>query len=124
MIYPDEFEKLKESFQLLPGVGEKSAERYVYAVNEIDIDKIEEFAANLNRFKENMRKCKVCGHLTNKEICNICDNEHRDKSTICVVEDSKSVFMFANTYTIGTAITADRTIFAMKTDDIYLLALL
>lgn len=94
MIYPDEFEKLKESFQLLPGVGEKSAERYVYAVNEIDIDKIEEFAANLNRFKENMRKCKVCGHLTNKKICNICDNEHRDKSTICVVEDSKSVFMF------------------------------
>ncbi len=97
MIYPDEFEKLKESFQLLPGVGEKSAERYVYAVNEIDIDKIEEFAANLNRFKENMRKCKVCGHLTNKETCNICDNEHRDKSTICVVEDSKSVFMFEKT---------------------------
>ena len=37
MIYPDEFEKLKDSFQLLPGVGEKSAERYVYAVNEIEI---------------------------------------------------------------------------------------
>lgn len=97
MIYPEEFEKLKESFQFLPGVGEKSAERYVYAVNEMAIDKIEDFTFNLKKFKENIRKCTICGHLTNKEICNVCNNELRDRSTICVVEDSKSVFMFEKT---------------------------
>lgn len=52
MIYPEEFEKLKESFEILPGVGEKSAERYVYSVYDIDDDKIEEFAHNLKNFKK------------------------------------------------------------------------
>ena len=94
MIYPEEFEKLKESFEILPGVGEKSAERYVYSVYDIDDDKIEEFAHNLKNFKKNIRVCSVCGHLTNMDVCSICSDTNRDKSTICVVEDSKSVFMF------------------------------
>jgi recombination protein RecR len=98
MIYPEEFEKLKESFEILPGVGEKSAERYVYSVYDIDDDKIEEFAHNLKNFKKNIRVCSVCGHLTNMDICSICSDTNRDKSTICVVEDSKSVFMFEKTH--------------------------
>lgn len=94
MIYPEEFEKLKESFQLFSGIGEKSAERFVYGVNEIELEKIEEFAKNLVDFKNNITICKCCGHLTNRETCCICSSDDRDKSTICVVEDSKSVFMF------------------------------
>ena len=82
---------------MFPGVGEKSAERYVYSVNEMDIDKINEFCENLKNFKKNIRQCKICGHLTNSDVCNICSNENRDKSVICVVEDSKSVFMFEKT---------------------------
>lgn len=97
MMYPDEFVKLRESFQLLPGIGEKSAERYVYTINDMDLEKVEEFANNLVKFKKVMRKCKICGHLTNSEVCNICSNENRDKSVICVVEDSKSVFMIERT---------------------------
>ena len=97
MIYPEEFEHLMESFQMLPGVGEKSAERYVYAVDSMENDKIEEFAKNLAQFKKNIKRCFVCGHITNKEICPICSSDARDSSTICVVEDSKSVFMFEKT---------------------------
>ena len=97
MIYPEEFEHLMESFQMLPGVGEKSAERYVYAVDSMENDKIEEFAKNLTQFKKNIKRCSVCGHITNKEICPICSSDARDSSTICVVEDSKSVFMFEKT---------------------------
>lgn len=97
MIYPEEFEKLKDSFQLFSGVGEKSAERFVYDVNSIDIDKIKEFARNLINFKNNIGKCSLCGHITNADICNICSSDARDVSTICVVEDSKSVFMFEKT---------------------------
>lgn len=97
MIYPEEFEKLKDSFQLFSGVGEKSAERFVYDVNSIDMDKIEEFAHNLINFKNNIGKCVVCGHISNADKCSICASETRDQSTICVVEDSKSVFMFEKT---------------------------
>ena len=97
MIYPEEFQHLRDSFQELPGVGEKSAERYVYAIDSLEIDKVEEFAKNLLEFKNNIRKCSICGHITNKEVCSICSSDTRETSTICVVEDSKSVFMFEKT---------------------------
>lgn len=97
MIYPDEFEKLQDDFKIFPGIGDKSAERFVYSVYESDIDKIERFSKDLIEFKNNIRKCNICGHLTNKEKCNVCDSDSRDKSLICVVEDSKSVFMFEKT---------------------------
>ena len=101
MIYPDEFEKLLESFKLLPGIGEKSAERFVYAIDSLDFDKVSEFSDNLVKFKENIKKCKTCGHISNKDVCNICDNNSRDKGTICVVEDSKSVFTFEKSGKFG-----------------------
>lgn len=97
MIYPDEFQQLMDSFKQMPGIGDKSAERFVYAIEQLDEDKVETFAKNLIDFKKNIRKCDVCGHLTNGELCSICSSENRDKSTICVVEDSKSVFMFEKT---------------------------
>lgn len=94
MIYPEEFSSLMESFKLLPGVGEKSAERYVYAIDSIDVDDIESFANNMIQFKKNIKKCIICGHYSSGDKCTVCNNENRDFSTICVVEDSKSVFMF------------------------------
>lgn len=97
MIYPEEFEQLIESFKKLPGVGDKSAERYVYAIDKMDYDTIDEFVKNLLSFKKNIHKCDVCGHLTNSDLCKICSSTVRDKSIICVVEDSKSVFMFEKT---------------------------
>lgn len=97
MIYPDEFHNLMDSFKQMPGIGDKSAERFVYAIDQLDYDKVETFSKNLLDFKNNIRKCEICGHLTNHERCSICDDETRDKSTICVVEDSKSVFMFEKT---------------------------
>ena len=39
-------------------------------------------------------KCKICGNLSDNDICNICSDENRDKNIICVIEDSKSVFTF------------------------------
>lgn len=97
MIYPEEFQQLMDSFKNLPGIGEKTAERYVYAIDNLEIDKVEEFSNSLRNFKNNIKRCSICGHITNREICNICDSDARDKSLICVVEDSKSVFMFEKT---------------------------
>ena len=94
MIYPKSFEKLIESFKLLPGIGDKSAERFVFSLNEVDKEDIENFSKNLIEFKNKIQLCKTCGHLTDSETCNICSSSSRDKSVICVVEDSKSVFTF------------------------------
>ncbi len=97
MIYPDQFQDLLENFKKLPGVGDKSAERYVYAIDELDEDSVNKFAESLKNFKANIQKCSICGHITNSEVCNICASKNRDNSLICVVEDSKSVFMFEKT---------------------------
>ena len=97
MIYPEEFQKLLDNFQYLPWVGKRTAERYIYAIGDLEIDKVEEFAKSLISYKANIKKCSICGHLTNANICSICSSDKRDKSTICVVVDSKSVFKFEET---------------------------
>lgn len=97
MIYPEEFEELLENFKKLPGIGDKTAERYVYAINDLDLDIVKSFSNSLLNFKKNIKKCSICGHLTNSDVCNICSNDNRDKNLICVVEDSKSVFMIEKT---------------------------
>lgn len=94
MNYPKSFIDLVESLKKLPGVGDKSAERYVYAINCIDSEEITAFAQHLVDFKKNMRTCNICGQLTDKEICSVCSSKSRDNSIICIVEDSKSVFTF------------------------------
>ena len=94
MIYPKEFSDLVESFELLPGVGNKSAERFVYAIDNLSEEEVSNFSDNLKKFKKNIRKCTLCGHYSSNDICDICFDTSRDKSTICVVEDSKSVITF------------------------------
>ena len=97
MIYPEEFQELMGDFKNLPGIGDKSAERYVYAIDNLESEKVEKFSNNLLNFKKNIKRCSICGHITNKDICSICSSDGRDKTLICVVEDSKSVFMFEKT---------------------------
>ena len=96
-MYPLEFQELKDCFKELPGVGDKSAERYVYAIDELDDDNVKKIADSLIAFKKNIRKCNICGCLSNQDICSVCSSDMRDKSTICVVEDSKSAFAFEST---------------------------
>ena len=97
MILPKSFEQLVNTLTILPGVGEKTAERFVYSIYEKDIEEIENLANALTDFKKNIKVCESCGSLSDTEICNICDNKKRDNSTICVVEDSKNVFFIEKT---------------------------
>lgn len=93
-MYPEVLNDAVASFKKLPGIGEKSAERYALSILELSEDDIDKFAADLKRCKEKLHRCSVCGHLTDRDICSICSNEHRKNNLICVVEDYKSVFMF------------------------------
>ncbi|MBR4178094.1 MAG: recombination protein RecR [Bacilli bacterium] len=97
MSIPRSFSNLVNSFSILPGVGEKTAERYVYAIYEKENEDIEKLAEALIEFKKNIKNCSICGCLSDSEICDICSNNKRKKDTICVVEDSKSVFSIDKT---------------------------
>lgn len=99
MLYPKSLEDAINSFKKLPGVGEKSAERYALSLLDLDEKEIDNFSKSVKEVKENIKTCKICGHLTDKEICSICDDKARDDNVICVVEDYKSIFMFEKTGT-------------------------
>ncbi len=94
---PVSFANLVRQLTMLPGVGEKTAERYVYTIYEKENDEIEELVNAIINFKKNIKKCRVCGCISDTEICSVCSNENRDKKTICIVEDSKNVFFIEKT---------------------------
>ena len=94
MIYPKSLEKLIESFKMLPGIGEKTAERLAFAVLDFDNENILEFSNNLLNIKENLKHCSICGTLTDEVVCNVCNDKTRFEDTIMVVEDSRDVFLF------------------------------
>ena len=97
MALPRVFTDLVNNLTLFPGVGEKTAERYVYSLCDKEPEEVENLANALIDFKKNLRYCEVCGCLTDTDLCDICSDKNRDKSTICVVEDSKNVFFIEKT---------------------------
>ncbi len=94
MIYPVVLSDTIHSLQKLPGVGEKSAERYALSLLDLSDEDIEHLSENIKNCKKMLHPCKVCGHITDKEICSICSDSGRKNNVICVVEDYKSVIMF------------------------------
>lgn len=94
MAYPTVLSDLINYFRKLPGIGEKSAERMALSLLELSNEDVENFAASMVDSKNNLHPCDVCGHITDKDVCDICSNERRNKSVICILEDYKSVFAF------------------------------
>ena len=82
---------LAEQFGRLPGVGRKSAMRMAYAVLDLDEEDATEFADAILEAKRKIHLCPICQNLTDRELCSVCDDEDRDRSVICVVEDARAV---------------------------------
>ena len=82
---------LAEQFGRLPGVGRKSALRMAYAVLALDEEEAAEFSAAITDAKRKIHLCPICQNLTDRDICTVCDDEDRDRSVICVVEDARAV---------------------------------
>ena len=83
---------LIRSFEKLPGVGQKTATRYAFQVVEkLSEEDVEEFARILLETKQNVKHCSICNILTTTDICDICDNELREKDKILVVKDGNIV---------------------------------
>lgn len=90
-MYPAILEKLIEYFRMLPSVGQKTAERYAMRILELPTEDVEAFAKQLMLSKEGIKRCTICGNLAEGDHCAICDDESRDKGTICVVQQAKDV---------------------------------
>ncbi len=91
MYYPEPISKLIESFMKLPGIGPKTAVRLAFFVLSMKEEDVLEFGKSLVNAKRNLTNCSICGHITDKDPCQICDDQSRDKSVICVVQDPKDV---------------------------------
>ena len=92
MNYPTVIQDLIECFKKIPGVGEKTAERYVLSLLEMEEETLEHFSNQLRNLKKNIVRCKICNNLSENDVCEICKDQSRDHSTICVVEEPKNVF--------------------------------
>ena len=82
-------QKLINAFTLLPGVGQKTAERYAYSIINLSQDEVNFMANSLKDVKENVHFCSICGNFTDMEICDICKN--RQSNIVCVVKEPKDV---------------------------------
>lgn len=89
--YIESLTVLAEQFGRLSGVGRKSAMRMAFSVIELSDEAAQAFADAIIEAKKNIHECPICGNLTDKEECGVCSDLSRDRSTICVVEDVKTV---------------------------------
>ncbi len=98
MRYPDKINHLIDSFTKLPGIGRKTAERYVFYLLKRPKKDLEEFAYNLQKLDAANYQCPECFNFTNgATLCPICSDERRDKSQICVVEEIHDLTVIENT---------------------------
>lgn len=90
MKYPKTLENLIESFKKLPGIGEKTAERYALSLLELDKEYVDLMIESLSNLKK-IKRCVKCNNLTEESECSICKSQERDKNTICIVESPKNL---------------------------------
>ena len=89
--YIESLQNLAEQFGKLGGVGRKSALRMAFSVLDMTEEEAAEFARAIVDAKEKIHCCPVCMNLTDREVCSVCNDETRDRSTICVVSDVRTV---------------------------------
>lgn len=93
MNYPSSLKKIIDFLKLFPGVGEKTAERYAFTLLDFDEIKLNEFSNSIENLKKDLSICSVCGCLSEKNKCMICEDITRNKEIICVVENKKNIFI-------------------------------
>lgn len=92
--YPKTIDNLIQCYKKLPTIGEKTAIRLALATIELDEDVINIFSKSLIDSKFKIKRCIKCNNLTEEDLCDICKDDLRDKSLLCVVDDPKSIIQF------------------------------
>ena len=95
-MYPKKFEALIEMFEKLPGVGNKTAQRFAFALLEEPEERIDEIIETLEGRRE-IHTCRICGFLCEGDTCAFCKDDKRDRSIITVVADPRDVVAIEKT---------------------------
>lgn len=96
MQYPKPILDLIDSYSLLPGIGKKTAIRLAFHTLKMNDNDINNFAKSLVELKEKLTNCEVCHRLSETSVCDICTDNSRDKSTICVVANDNDLVAMEN----------------------------
>lgn len=96
-IIPKPIEKLINEFSKLPGIGLKSAQRLTFYLLKCSKEDLKSFAKTIEELKENVVFCSVCQNLAQNNPCIICQNNKRERSLLCVVEESLDVMAIEQT---------------------------
>ena len=85
---------LVNAYKLLPGIGQKNAERLAFYTLEMDSEQIEYISNTIINTYKSVKKCSICNNYTDNEngLCDICIDEDRENKVLCIVEDPKIVY--------------------------------
>jgi recombination protein RecR len=89
--------RLIESFNKLPGIGPKTAQRLTYYLLHVPQTELEIFAENLSSLKKDTVLCSICKNVSETDPCDICSDSSRDKTTIMILEQPLELISFENT---------------------------
>lgn len=95
--YGNEINNLIEQLSHLPGIGGKSAQRLAFHIIDMPMEQVDQLANTIQTARKNVKYCKTCYTLTDKESCPICASPNRDHSTIMVVEDTRDLAAYERT---------------------------
>ncbi len=96
-MYPQSLQNLIGAFRRLPGVGEKTAERYALSVIDMNEQDIMAFSKALSDIRTHLKHCSICGNLCEDDRCSICCDHSRDAKTIFVVQSAKDIMAMEKT---------------------------
>lgn len=96
-LYSGHINKLIEELAALPGIGNKSAQRLAFYLINMPQDKVNRLAKTIVEAKANVRYCKECFTLTDREICPVCANKNRNHKQIMVVENTRDLAAYEKT---------------------------
>ncbi len=81
----------------LPGIGRRTALRLAMHLLRMEVASVQDMTSSIDRFRTQIRHCRLCNNLSDTDVCPICADERRDHSMICVVEQVSDVLSIENT---------------------------
>ena len=98
-VYTESLNRLIEEFGKLPGIGPKTAERLAFHILKAQPAEAMKLAEAIKDVKSKIKRCEICYNLSEQQVCQICSDNRRDKSLICIVEQPKDVIALEKTGT-------------------------
>jgi recombination protein RecR len=97
-ITPEPVTRLIEEFSRLPGIGPKTASRLTFYLLRAPVEQAMALAEAIRQLKDRISFCEVCYNITETSPCSVCQDEHRDRTQICVVEEPLDVLALERTH--------------------------